>query len=251
MHKYRKSVTKILVFFSLLVVGATQQSSVVWTKKNSGKSIFVAAHETHCHIYNNNNNNNNNKSAVSIIIIFIMDEQILHNWIAYMMIIQAIPIFFILLHIIPGKNFFYHHVRFSDTTRQLFLTILDILFRNNKYSTMTAPWGKTKPMDTSILSKLLGPVVPPKLSWFIMESPNLLWCILLCYHNYNNNHTPPVSSLTFNKGATTVAHYILLGMFFTHYLYRAIVYPYRLSHHTTDMPVGVVVIAFTFCTVNG
>ena len=194
---------------------------------------------------------NNNKSAVSIIIFFIMDEQILHNWIAYMMIIQAIPIFFILMHIIPGKNFFTTmfdlvilHVNCSSPSSIFF-------FQNKKYLTMTAPWGKTKPMDTSILSKLLGPVVPPKLSWFIMESPNLLWCILLCYHNYNNNHTPPVSSLTFNKGATTVAHYILLGMFFTHYLYRAIVYPYRMSHHTTDMPIGVVVIAFTFCTVNG
>jgi hypothetical protein len=35
-----------------------------------------------------------------------MNESLLqlHKWIAYIMIIQAIPIFFILLHIIPGTS---------------------------------------------------------------------------------------------------------------------------------------------------
>jgi hypothetical protein len=116
-------------------------------------------------------------------------------------------------------------------------------------SKTTAPWGKTIPNTQSMIHQLLGPAVPPKLSWFIMESPNLIWCIVLLYYNNNykdyNNHSSTASN------NVTVAHTILLGMFFTHYMYRAIIYPYRMSHRTTRIPIGVVLMAFTFCTVNG
>ena len=133
-------------------------------------------------------------------------------------------------------------------------------FYNDHFSITLAPWGKTKPNDKSILSALLGPAVPAKLSWFLMESPNLFWCILLSYHNFyqTKNHQwnqdlyPPttLSDLSTVRVAT-VAHFMLLGMFFTHYSYRSIVYPYRMSRHTTYMPTGVVLLAFTFCSVNG
>ena len=44
-----------------------------------------------------------------------MNEQMLHDRIAYMMIIQAIPIFFTLLHIVPGKKLLLHSIRILES----------------------------------------------------------------------------------------------------------------------------------------
>jgi cytochrome bd-type quinol oxidase subunit 2 len=69
-----------------------------------------------------------------------------------------------------------------------------------------------------------------------MECPNLIWCAI-CLRQSDRQMQP--------------AHYILLALFALHYTYRALIYPYLMSTHTTRMPLLIVLCAGTFCTVNG
>lgn len=99
---------------------------------------------------------------------------------------------------------------------------------------MPSPWGKT------LLSKerqaMLGPTLPPRISWFLFESPNLVWSFV-CWSEQRKD--------------MDTANDLLLSLFVLHYIQRAIVYPLILSTNTKPIPLSVVVTAFIFCNVNG
>ena len=101
-------------------------------------------------------------------------------------------------------------------------------------SIITAPYGRYS------TDKGWGFLVPAKLSWFLMESPNL-WMPVIIY--YYLGSTECFASRPNN---------ILLIMFMTHYFHRSIIYPiFRLSgRHHQPTPVSVTLLAFLYCTWN-
>ena len=101
-------------------------------------------------------------------------------------------------------------------------------------SIITAPYGRYS------TDKGWGFLVPAKFSWFLMESPNL-WI-------------PPIIYFLFGSAdcMNSRPNKVLLGMFFTHYFHRSIIYPlFRLSgRHHQPTPVSVTLLAFSYCTWN-
>lgn len=102
-------------------------------------------------------------------------------------------------------------------------------------SIITAPYGRYS------TDKGWGFLVPAKLSWCLMESPNL-WIPPLIY-----------SFLGSDTCLASRPNKVLLGMFLTHYFHRSIIYPvFRLSgRHHQPIPVSVMLLAFSYCTWNG
>lgn len=97
-----------------------------------------------------------------------------------------------------------------------------------------SPWGKTLISPTR--QARLGPLLLPRLSWFLFESPNLIWSFV-CWKERRRN--------------LEASNQILLCLFFIHYTQRAILYPLILSKNTKRMPFEVVASAFVYCNVNG
>lgn len=169
------------------------------------------------------------------------EESLLHEKIAWAILVQSLPIFLILCFVIPGAcvfikvslvvclnlrliySFLHLYVTFSAP---LFLARFPWLVFCFQY---VAPWGKT-------ISYSFGPLLPARISWFFFESPNLMWSYL-CW--WNCQHQLPVSNL------------LLLILFSMHYVQRAVLYPMRMSPNTTPMPLTVVVVAFCFTSFNG
>ena len=102
-------------------------------------------------------------------------------------------------------------------------------------SIIAAPYGRYS------TARGWGFLVPAKLSWFIMESPNLLMPPLI----YGYFGSPDC----FNSRPNTV----LLGMFLMHYFHRSIIYPlFRVNgRHHKATPVTVTILAFSYCSWNG
>ena len=98
-----------------------------------------------------------------------------------------------------------------------------------------SPWGKRVSGDT--YRKYLGPLINAKLSWFLFEVQNLLWCCL-CFINRD-------------RTIFGYANMTLLSMFVGHYINRALIYPFRMSRKSKPMPLAVTAAAFVFCSFNG
>ena len=73
--------------------------------------------------------------------------------------------------------------------------------------------------------------LPSRLSWFIMESPNLLWVFYFAYNNEFQLNLP-------------------MFLFMIHYLNRTIVYPLR-SKSDSQMPILASASAVVFTSLNG
>lgn len=97
---------------------------------------------------------------------------------------------------------------------------------------ITAPYGR------HVEKKGWGVMVPARLSWFVMESPNL-WIPLWLY------------SLDAFKNFTYVKR-ILLSLFLMHYVQRSVVYPlFRVSgKYHQPLPISVPFLAFCYCSWN-
>lgn len=97
---------------------------------------------------------------------------------------------------------------------------------------ITAPYGR------HVEKKGWGVMVPARLSWFFMESPNL-WIPL--YH-YRNGQFHSFSC----------AKWILLGLFLIHYIHRSILYPFfRVNgKYHQPLPISVPLLAFGYCSWN-
>ena len=81
-----------------------------------------------------------------------------------------------------------------------------------------------------------GPLISNRLSWFLMEAPS------------------PLLILTFFFLGTTPKNIVLiifLLMWQAHYLHRAFIYPFMISDGQKKMPLGVMLMAFSFNLING
>ena len=101
------------------------------------------------------------------------------------------------------------------------LTFVALLF-------VTAPYGRH-------LRSGWGPTVPARLGWIVMESPAVLLFIFVYALGHN---------------ATRFVPLLLLCLWQFHYVYRALVYPFRLSRTAQRMPLSIIAMAIGFNCVN-
>ena len=101
-------------------------------------------------------------------------------------------------------------------------------------SVITAPYGRYS------TDKGWGFLIPAKLSWFLMESPNL-WMPVIIFNYFGSSDC-----------FASIANKILLTMFIIHYIQRSIIYPvFRVcGKHHQPTPVSVTLLAFLYCTWN-
>ena len=97
---------------------------------------------------------------------------------------------------------------------------------------VTAPFGKHAPeMNTW----KYGPLLDARLSWFLMESPNLfhVWRRFDCIDHMDSYRI------------------LLLILFGGHYFNRSIIYSYRMSNISKRMSFLVMISALFFCSIDG
>lgn len=96
---------------------------------------------------------------------------------------------------------------------------------------IVAPYGRYSK------KKGWGILLPARIAWIIMESPNL-WVPLLIY-NFGGQKC-------YIQDRTSI---ILLGCFFVHYINRTIIFPLRMREGN-PMPISVMILAFLYCLWN-
>ena len=96
-----------------------------------------------------------------------------------------------------------------------------------------APYGRYS------ADKGWGVLLPARMAWFVMESPNL-WISMIVGLHYSNA-----------KCLSSRANTLLLGLFLLHYVNRAVVYPLRMRRDASPMPISVTALAFLYCCWNG
>ena len=92
---------------------------------------------------------------------------------------------------------------------------------------VTAPFGRH-------LRSGWGPLIPARLAWLVMESPAIWWVGLLL----------AVGDL---RGPAT----LIAGLWFLHYGYRVLIYPFRLNRQARPLPLSIAAMAFFFQLVSG
>ncbi len=92
-----------------------------------------------------------------------------------------------------------------------------------------APYGRH-------LSSGWGPTLSNRLGWFLMEIP-----VLLVFNGFFFGGTGP----------KTPVHWVFAGLFNLHYVYRALIFPFRLRTGSKRMPLAVTGMAIGFNLVNG
>ncbi|GMI05452.1 hypothetical protein TrLO_g3083 [Triparma laevis f. longispina] len=104
------------------------------------------------------------------------------------------------------------------------------LFGLSKY--VTAPYGRHSKAGWGIL-------LDPKLSWFLMESPNLVMILFFYLKNYGmSGQLPPATNC------------ILLVFYGGHYINRSLIFPMRIRNGK-KMPITVMLAAAFYCSWNG
>lgn len=94
---------------------------------------------------------------------------------------------------------------------------------------VTAPYGRHA-------SAKWGPQIPNSIGWMLMELPVLivLWIVLV----------PAINNVV-------TASWVMIGLFCFHYVYRSLLFPFRLHTKGKKMPLLIVGSAILFNTVNG
>jgi hypothetical protein len=112
-----------------------------------------------------------------------------------------------------------------------FVTIVALHFLPAPYGRYSTPHG-------------WGVMIPAKIAWFIMESPNI-WVSCLLYM-FNEQRTISINNYD------DIPNCILLFCFLLHYFHRSIIYPLKMSYvPNSPMPITVMILAFTYCLWNG
>jgi protein-S-isoprenylcysteine O-methyltransferase Ste14 len=93
---------------------------------------------------------------------------------------------------------------------------------------VTAPYGRH-------LRSGWGPTIAARLGWIVMESPAVLLF---------------VGVFVIGQKATQFVPLLLLCLWQLHYVYRALIYPFRLSETAHRMPVSIVGMAIGFNCIN-
>lgn len=103
-------------------------------------------------------------------------------------------------------------------------------------SLITAPYGKF------MQSKGWGIMIPAKIAWLIMESPNVWMLIVL-------SASLPKSEVQSSLLRSSLPHQVFAGLFLLHYIHRDIIFPLFLSRGN-PMPFTVMFLAFSYCSWN-
>ena len=93
---------------------------------------------------------------------------------------------------------------------------------------ITAPYGRH-------FKTGWGPAVPARIGWIVMESPAVLLFAWIFMQGTHATETVPV---------------VLLGVWMFHYVYRTLVFPFRLSSSSSPMALSIVVMALAFNSLN-
>lgn len=97
---------------------------------------------------------------------------------------------------------------------------------------LQAPYGRYQERGGSAF----GFAMDGRLAWILQEAPSFLW--------------PAVSWYSADSQRFTPAGKVLLGLYLLHYTNRTLVFPLRMRGGKPT-PVGVFLLAFAFCLVNG
>ena len=81
-----------------------------------------------------------------------------------------------------------------------------------------------------------GPVINNKLGWIIMEAPALL-VFIVCF--------------ILGSSTNTISILVFFGLWLSHYIHRAFIYPFWLRGTANRMPVVIISFGLLFNTVNG
>lgn len=89
---------------------------------------------------------------------------------------------------------------------------------------INAPYGRHK-------QRGWGPTLDNRLGWLVMESPSVLIFAILFW---------------IGEAPKTLPMFIFLGLWQSHYIHRAFIYPFMISNGKKLMPIVVMVMAITF-----
>ena len=104
-----------------------------------------------------------------------------------------------------------------------------------------APYGKFTQ------SKGWGPLLPARIAWMLMESPNL-W-ITLIFYLVSQSNSPPAQMESYP--IHSFSNKILISMYLLHYINRSLIFPLLLPSNSNPMPISVMLMAFLYCSWNG
>lgn len=93
---------------------------------------------------------------------------------------------------------------------------------------ITAPYGRH-------MNRGWGPLVAARTGWLIMESPAVIVFAAIYFQG---------------DSAMSAAPLALLAIWMFHYVYRAFVFPFRLSRASSPMPVSIAAMGFSFNCLN-
>jgi hypothetical protein len=127
-----------------------------------------------------------------------------------------------------------------DQTARFILCYLSPFLFLILYAVVPSPYGK---LITPTWQKILGPSLPAPLAWLLFELPNLAWAgVILTRH---------VVSTSLDGTSLSPSNYLLVGFFVVHYIRRALWYPLQMSPGAKAVPLGVVINALVYTSLNG
>lgn len=91
-----------------------------------------------------------------------------------------------------------------------------------------------------------GTLLSPKISWIVMESPNIWLSLLNLYFALYKFPDRLMKSFPIHN----LPNKILLSCFLIHYIHRTLIFPFKLKKGSAPMPFLVVLFAFLFCLWN-
>jgi steroid 5-alpha-reductase len=128
-----------------------------------------------------------------------------------------------------------------DQTARFILCYLSPFLFVVLYAVVPSPYGK---LITPTWQRIMGPALPAPLAWFLFELPNLAWAGIVVARHL-------VSAKSLDNTSQSPCNYLLVAFFVIHYFRRTIWYPLQMSSRAKAVPLGVVVNALAYTSVNG
>mmetsp|Transcript_14291 Transcript_14291/g.22060 ORF Transcript_14291/g.22060 Transcript_14291/m.22060 type:complete len:296 (-) Transcript_14291:39-926(-) len=147
---------------------------------------------------------------------------------------------------------------FMTEENHLFITKLFLLLSFPTYIitryVIVAPFGRHV-QDSKKYRWWFGPQLDAKLSWFLFESPNLIWsCYCYCYLRDSEimSSGSAAAMVSFDNNKLQVSsNAVLLALFTLHYINRAVIYPLRMNANSHRVPLLVTASAMIVTILNG
>jgi len=138
-------------------------------------------------------------------------------------------------------------------TSKLFLLLSIPTYVVTRY-VIVAPFGRHV-QDSKKYRWWFGPQLDAKLSWFIFESPNLIWSwYSYCYLRDSEimSSGSDAAMISFDDNQLQLSsNAMLLALFTLHYINRAIIYPLRMNSNSHRVPLLVTASAMVVTILNG